>query len=221
MYSTSRKTKIILTGLLIFALIYNIPRIVLPKVVDGKCLNLGYFIANSIFVKIYTWTTFVFNGVIPLCMVIYMNCVIVQTVKKSRQMFKTNTTTTVAGPATNKGMTIRRKTMSDAEHQLIIMLVVVSTLFILLLLPICVRMIYVTFAVATSPSEYASSLLFFQITHKLWTTNNGINFFLYCISGTKFRNDLKEILCGVRKSPVQDEPLSISTVLTSENSLKH
>ena len=226
-YSSPKRTRTIITGLLIFALIYNIPHIFLPNVVGGKCLGLGHFLANSIFIKIYTWTTFVLNGFIPLSMLIYMNFVIVQTVRKSRQMFKGNTVTTGAGkvPTTNKGMDTRQRTMKNAESQLTIMLLLVTTLFIILLLPIYIRLIYVTFVVITNPSEHASSILFFQITYKLLTTNNGINFFLYCISGRKFRNDLKEVLCGVVKSSdstqgtFRSKSSSIFTVLASENTL--
>ena len=226
-YSTPRKTNFIITGLLIFALIYDIPHIFLPNVVDGKCLGLGHFLSSNIFIKIYTWSTFDLNGVIPLFMLIYMNFVIVQTVRKSRQIFKVNTATTGAGkvPATNKVMDTRQKTMKNAEHQLTIMLVLVTTLFIILLLPIYIRIINVTFVVVTSPSEYASSILFFQITYKLLTTNNGINFFLYCISGTKFRNDLKEVLCSTRQSSgsslekVRSKLSSNFIVLASQNTL--
>ena len=201
-YSTPKRTRIIITGLLIFVLIYNIPHIFLPNVVGGKCLGLGHFLENSIFIKIYTWSTFVLNGLIPLSMLIYMNCVIVKTVRNSRHMFKANTATTGTGkvPTRNKGMDTRQRAMKSAESQLTIMLLLVSTLFIILLLPIYIRLIYVTFVVITSPSEHPSSILFFQITYKLLTTNSGINFFLYCVSGRKFRNDLKEVLCGTRQS---------------------
>ena len=150
--------------------------------------------------KTYTWSAFVLKGFIPLSMLIYMNSVIAQSVRNSRHMFKASTATTGTGkePTTKKLMDIRQKIMKSAENQLTIMLVLVSTLFIILLLPIYIRTIYVTFVVVTSPSEHASSILFFQITYKLLTTNNGINFFLYCVSGRKFRNDLKEVLCGTR-----------------------
>ena len=53
LYSTTGKTKSIITGMLIFAVIYNIPHIFFPRVVNGKCLGLGNFLANSILVKIY------------------------------------------------------------------------------------------------------------------------------------------------------------------------
>ena len=39
----------------------------------------------------------------------------------------------------------------------------------------------------------ASFALFYSIDQKLWYSNNGINFFLYILSGTKFRNDFKNM----------------------------
>ena len=86
--------------------------------------------------------------------------------------------------------------MKSAENQLY-MLLLVTTLFLILLLPTYIRFIYSSLLEMDTPSKYASSMLFSQITHKLYITNNGINFFLYCISGKKFRNDLKEIVCCV------------------------
>ena len=76
------------------------------------------------------------------------------------------------------------------------MLLLVTLLFLILLIPTYTRFIYLTFVELDTPTKYATSMLYFQITYKSYTTNNGINFFLYCISGQKFRNDLKEILCG-------------------------
>ncbi len=77
------------------------------------------------------------------------------------------------------------------------MLLMVSILFTILLIPTYVRVVFLTFFKTDTPSKYASYTLFFQMTVKLASTNNGINFFLYCISGNKFRKDLKEILLGI------------------------
>ena len=122
-----------------------------------------------------------------------MNYVIVKTVRKSRKMFTENNTTT--GTATNKGMEARQKSMKFAEKQLTIMLLLVTTLFLILLCPTYIRFIYLSFIQMDTPLKYANSMFFFQVSFKLYTTNSGINFLLYCISGKKFRNDLKEILC--------------------------
>ena len=62
---------------------------------------------------------------------------------------------------------------------------------------------YLTFVKIDSPEKYARLMLFYHITNKLYFSNNGINFFLYCISGKKFRNDLQEILCRGRKHMVK------------------
>ena len=104
------------------------------------------------------------------------------------------------------------------------MLLLVTMLFLILLIPTYIRFIYLTFVERDTPSKYASSMLFFQVTYKLYTTNNGINFFLYCLSGQKFRNDLKEIICAIMKccSPSSGEITSNNdtesnvTVLSTE-----
>ena len=100
--------------------------------------------------------------------------------------------------------------MRSAENQVTIMLLLVTTLFFVLLFPTYFRFIYLVFAKRDSPIGYAKSILIFQISFKLYATNSGINIFLYCISGQKFRNDLKEILCCCASSPKrkQDEPQS-------------
>ena len=89
----------------------------------------------------------------------------------------------------------RQRTMKSAGTQLTIMLLLVTTLFLILLCPTYVRFIYVLFTKLDTPLENANWMLFFQITALLYISNSGINFFLYCMSGQKFRNDLMEFLC--------------------------
>ena len=97
-------------------------------------------------------------------------------------------------------METRQKTMKSAENQLTTMLLLVTTLFLTLLLPTYVRFIYTAFVSSDTPSKYADSLLISEVSYKLYVTNSGINFFLYCVSGQKFRNDLKEIFCCIRRA---------------------
>ena len=109
------------------------------------------------------------------------------TVRNSRKSFRSNDT--------NRGMETRQKTMKSAEKQVTIMLLLVTTLFLILLCPTYFRFINLSFAKRDTPLGYARAVFIFQITYKLYSSNSGINFFPYCISGQKFRNDLKEILC--------------------------
>ena len=126
-----------------------------------------------------------------------MNSVIAKTIQQSRRMFGNIKRTTVpdSHQEANKGMQKRQKSMKNAENQLTIMLLLVTTLFLILLCPTYIRFIYLTLVKRDTPFKFASSMLFYQISNKLYFTNNAINFFLYCISGQKFRKDLKELLC--------------------------
>ena len=189
-YSKPRRARMITGGLYFSVSIYNIPHFFLSIVIGGQCLNFG---VRSLITSVYSWFSFVLNAVIPFTMLIHMNYVIVKAVRKSRKMFRPSEGTTREGR--DQGKDTRRKTMRNAENQLTIMLLLVTTLFLILLCPTYFRFIYLVFAKRDTPSDYAKSMLIYQITAKLYISNSGINFFLYCISGQKFRNDLKELLC--------------------------
>ena len=193
-YSTPRRTKWIVVGLYATVCLYNIPHPYLSSVVGGQCFNFGI---RSVFSRVYSWLSFVVNAIIPFTLLIHMNYVIVKTVRISHKMHRSN------------GKVTRHSTAETAEKQLTIMLFLVTTLFLILLCPTYIRFIYLLFAKIDTPFQYANSMIFFQISSKLYTTNSGINFFLYCISGKKFRNDLKEILCCPNSSNVS--ALSSST----------
>ena len=115
-----------------------------------------------------------------------MNYVIVKTVRNSLKMFRGDAPT--------------QKTMKSAENQLTIMLLVITTLFLILLLPTYVRFIYTAFVSSDTPTKFATSIFISEISYKLYVTNHGINFFLYCVSGKKFRSDLKQIVCCISRS---------------------
>ena len=181
-YSTPKRATLIVVVLQICIIIYNVPHLFLSSTVgDNKCVA---YSNSSVISRVHSWFSFVLNSVIPFTLLIHMNYVIVKTVRNSRKMF--------TGNITNHGMEARQKT---TENQLTIMLLLVTTLFLILLGPTYFRFIYVAFVKRDTPLEFAKSMLVFQITAKLYKTNSGINFLLYCISGQKFRNDLKEILC--------------------------
>ena len=207
-YSTPGRAKMISVGLYIFVFIYTIPPFFLSSVLGDQCVA---YSVSSVLSKVYSWFSFVLNAVIPFTMLIHMNYVIVKTVRKSRKMFRSNDT--------NTGSQIRQKTMKNAENQVTIMLLLVTTLFFVLLFPTYFRFIYLVFAERESTTGYAKSMLIFQISFKLYATNSGINFFLYCISGQKFRNDLKEILCycticNPSSTQRKEEPQSATTEIS-------
>ena len=201
MYSAPRRTKVIILIIIVSVIIYNLPHLYTTAVVAGACY--GYSV-KSILTKVFSWFTIVINAVIPFTLLIHMNYVIVKTVKNSRTMFRNS--------VASAGVEIREKTMKSAENQLTTMLLLVTTLFLILLLLTYIRFIYVAFVSPDTPSKFTNSMLISEISYKLYVTNSGINFFLYCISGHKFRNDLKETVCCIRRS---------SSCSTSEESYVH
>ena len=178
-YSSPTRAKVIISIVIISVAMYNLPHFFITAVVTGNCY--GYS-AKGFLTKVYSWFTIIINAVIPFTMLIHMNYVIVKTVRNSRKIDE------------------RQKAMKSAENQLTTMLLLVTTLFLILLFPTYVRFIYAAFVSSDTPSKYAASIFIFEISYKLYVTNSGINFFLYCVSGQKLRNDLKEILCCTRKS---------------------
>ena len=194
-YSTPNGAKIITITVFICACICSVPHLFFSKIIGVQCIT---YATEDILTKVYSWLTFVVNAVIPFSMLIYMNTVIVKTIRHNQAMFTGNETVTGTCMKTeSKNGTIKRRqnSLEGAEKQLRIMLLLVTTLFLILLTPMYVRNIYLPLLKRNTPSKYAFSMLFYHFSHKMASTNNCINFFLYCISGQKFRNDLKEILC--------------------------
>ena len=75
-------------------------------------------------------------------------------------------------------------------------LLLVSTIFIVTTSPLLIFRLYFAKKDISNSDAHTQALytLGHHICHKLWYTNNGINFFLYCWSSKSFRKDLKEIL---------------------------
>ena len=92
------------------------------------------------------------------------------------------------------------KDRSNKDAQLIAMLLAVTFVLLTLTLPQYIRYVIAGLVDYTSDAySYSSFMLFVQITNKLYFTNNGINFFLYCIGGSKFREDLTKLCCKSKK----------------------
>ena len=93
----------------------------------------------------------------------------------------------------------------NAEMQIFVILLLVTFAFLILTTPGYMMLLYVMLFYQTeSPKAFAGYYLFYNIGQTTYYTNNAINFFLYVISGQKFRIDLRnlfricsEYLCGI------------------------
>ena len=213
-YSTPRRAKITVVILFTCVFIYNIPHLIISRVIGTECL--GYASGGNL-TKVYSWFSFVLNAVIPFIMLIYMNYVIIKKVRQSRKMFTDNKIVNddkQKGQINNSVNHKRQKTMKNAENQLTIMLLLVTALFLILMIPTYVRFLFFSFVKRDTPEKYANLMLLYHFSYKLYNTNSGINFFLYCISGQKFRKDLMETICCYFRKNGTSETLKSSTSVT-------
>ena len=215
-YSTPKRAKITAVILFSCVFVYNIPHLIISKTVGTECL--GYASGGTI-TKVYSWLSFVLNAIVPFVMLIYMNYVIIKKVRESRKMFTDEITVADDTPKSeicNSANQKRQKSMKNTENQLTIMLLLVTTLFLILMIPTYVRFLFFSFVKRDTPERYANLMLLYHFSYKLYNTNCGINFFLYCISGKKFRNDLKETVCccfrGKGTSEKYKSPTSVTEV---------
>ena len=195
-YSTSRRAAMTVIGVYTAVIIYNIPHVFMSKLKGDVCV--AYSDGGAI-TKFYSWLSFVVNAIIPFTLLLYMNYVIIKKVQNSGKMFgniESNEQSVVYKRQSDSSASQKRqRAMKNTENQLTIMLLLVTTLFLIWMIPTYIRFLYTTFVGTETPVKYANMMFFYHVSHKLYFTNNGINFFLYCISGQKFRDDLKELLC--------------------------
>ena len=142
-----------------------------------------------------------------------MNYIIIKKVGQSRKMFVHRNTTDddkQREQNCNRANDRRQKTMKNTENQLTIMLLLVTTLFLVLMIPTYVRFLLFSFIGRDTPEKYANVMLLYHFSYNLYNTNSGINFFLYCISGQKFRNDVKQTLCSCFERKTSNESTTVS-----------
>lgn len=88
----------------------------------------------------------------------------------------------------------KNKMKQARENQLTIMLLLVTFTFLCLTLPQYSRYLVAEFWNYTaSPRDYADFLLLAHASNRFFYMNSAANFFLYCMSGNKFRQDVKSL----------------------------
>ena len=125
-----------------------------------------------------------------------MNCVITHTLRtRSKQNLLGS-----QGQVQTEGQNLKGK---HPEKQIITMLLLITFVFLALNVPTRSLVFYLNFYSANTPYYYAGLHLFYQIGEKSFYTNHGINFFLYVMSGQKFRSDLRNLF--VSKKSIMNE----------------
>ncbi|XP_076464239.1 uncharacterized protein LOC143296278 [Babylonia areolata] len=140
---------------------------------------------------VYPWLDLVFTSLLPSLLLLLGNSALAaslyRSVRQARQMSSRADTTTT---------TTRKK----AASSLTVTLMCVSVTFLCLTLPVCVFLITEKYLDESDAYYKAWLELVWVVVNFLWYWNSAINFYLYCLTGTKFRAQCRRLLlCGARR----------------------
>ncbi len=127
-----------------------------------------------------------------------MNSFIIHAIRRRTELVETKK------PESNQQDTQQKSKVRNTEAQVFIILILVTFGFLTLTTPAyCLFLYIMLFDFTKTPGRFAGYNLFFHIAQKLDYTNNAVNFFLYVLSGTKFRADVKLLFgCGTKSNEV-------------------
>ena len=158
------------------------------EIINGskRCARLDEYAPFS--TNIWSWVDIVIFSCLPwLCLA----------VSNSLLVWKLNVSVREAEVSLGAGQTDRIKDRTQKAATVTVTLVAVSTAFLVLTLPMSV--IYIlnnTFAVAGSSGAGRLRVYHYvsETSYVLWYLNSCINFYLYCLTGSKYRREGKQIL---------------------------
>ena len=182
--NTVKRAKITIVVVIISSIFFNIPVIFTSTNIGKECVAWARDIWDRPVVQLHYYTSVVINFVLPFVLLLIMNSFIIHTLR-TRSILKI---TSSEGQGQNEG---QKSKMNSSERQIFILLLLVTFAFLVFATPGYALIMYVNFVNYTrSPAAFAEYHLVFHISQKSYFTNYGINFFLYVISGQKFRSDL-------------------------------
>ena len=146
-----------------------------------------------------------------------MNSVIIKTIR-SKSKFRQSHDISKRNPGQGQNQEeCHNSKVKRSEMQIFAILLLVTFAFLILTTPTYVLVLYIMFVdYSKSAESFAGFHLFYNVGHKTYYTNYGINFFLYVISGQKFRNDLVKLFVR-RKHEIAETSVTLSNITGSTN----
>ena len=208
-FNTVKRAKITIILIILFSIVFNLPYLYLTIPQGRSCIPNGKS-KESIYGTFYYWFSFSLSFAFPFFALLVMNCVIIQTLRTR----SANTLSLGQGQGQHDNEASTSK-IKNSERQIYIILLLVTFGFLLLVSPSYLFVLYsMLYNFRKSPYSFAGYYLFFNVAQKLHYTNSGINFFLYVISGKRFRTDLINLFKCWKSNNSQNNSVSISTEVT-------
>ena len=204
--NTVKRAKMKIICIIVVSIVFNIPHLYITAQNGRSCIPFGSAI-ETVVGQLYYWVSLIVNFALPFVLLLIMNCFIIHTIRQRSQHNLSRSVT--QGQGQGHGGKIK-----NSEMQMFIILLLVTFGFLILMTPSYVLFVYVMFVnYEKSAQSFAGFTLFYSVGQKTYYTNYAINFFLYVISGNKFRADLMKLFQATKSSNN-----SLSPVILSDNS---
>ena len=214
-WCTALRAKLVCGSVFVIVWLLNLPFFVYNHTKSG--IECGMGTSRSVVSFVYPWIAVGIGLVLPLVSLISMNAAIITAILNRQRFLNVNakydvherprassdiemsesaTTSSQELPQNDRlnSANNHTKPMTSRYRNAIVTLLLVSFTFLLLVSPHYVHIaLFQMSDLMSSPSLRADYTLFFQVSKKLFFLNNACNFFLYCLSGTKFRNDVARL----------------------------
>ena len=186
-FNTVKKAKITIGCIVIISVIGNVVWVSMTQALGRECMIVSH---DNLSLIVYLLGT-ILSYLLPFVFVIIMNSFIIYTL---RQRFKNKLTRSEGqGQTQSQG-----QSNTLYQRQIYVMLLLVAFAFLIMTTPVYVTILWQSFYFRPTPKLIATSYFLFSVSDKIYFTNNGINFFLYVMSGQKFRTDLRSLFTSCK-----------------------
>ena len=210
--NTVKRAKRIISCIMLCSIIFSIPHLFVT-VVNGKdCVPyIGGF--RYTYGLLYYWISLIVHFMFPFVSLLVMNSVIIHTLR-NRHVFGTQVQGQSQGQNEGQGPKVR----SPEKHTVLTLLLVTFT-FLILSTPSYVFLSLMTIQDNSSRTPFSVAIfhLLLGIVGNMHNTNSGINFFLYVLSGRKFRADLLKLFKCYGRNQANQSISSISLNSSANN----
>ena len=214
-FNTVKRAKITITCIICSSIFYHVPHLFITAQDGRRCVPFGKAVETTVG-RVYYWSAFVVLFAIPFVCLLIMNSFIIHTIRNRSKFHLSMSTSQGQGQGQNQGNNERQTSkIKSSEMQIYIILLLVTFAFLVLMTPGYVLFVYVMLVdYRRTPQSFAGYIFIHSFSQKTFYTNYGINFFLYVISGKKFRSDLVWLF-KKKSAPSSDQPLNASnTIMT-------
>ena len=219
-FNTLKRAQITILCIVVFSILYNIPHIPITLQVGAHCIPYGNsrkYPAG----QFYYWFSTILNFFLPFALLLIMNSFIIYTLKNRSISATSMSVHKSQSQGQNEGQSSNSK-IKTSERQIIVTLLAVTFAFLILTTPAYSLFLYAIFYdYRQSPYAFAGYYLFYNVARQTYYTNYGINFFLYVISGRKFRLDLINLFRCFKEKPIVSDSSEAQTKGFTVGSLSH